>query len=133
MEPDLLTLLLADTGVAGLSGMRASWGERPQGTALPAVVMHLISAVPGYTLDGAMQQGESRVQVDCYALRFKDARLLSSAVASVLSGYRGVVGTTRFCAIFQDNEQDLSEDAPEEGSRIFRMSADYIIYHHATN
>lgn len=131
MEADLRTLLLADTGVAGASGGRVTWGERPQGSALPALVLHIIGSVPGYTLEGDGHQRESRVQADCYAPTFLDARTLATAVSGCLSGYSGIVGTTRFQGIFQDSEQDLSEDAAA-GGRVFRMSLDFIIRHHPT-
>lgn len=128
MEEDLRALLLSNPGVAATVGQRVTWTKRPQGSPLPAIVLHLIDSVPTYTLDGDTGHRNSRVQVDCYGEMYADAKGTARAVSSALSGFKGTVGGTNFQGVFQESSRDLSEAGAIE--QLPRLSLDFIAYHH---
>lgn len=66
-EQALRRRCLGDAGVAALVGTRVYWRVRPQGSALPALVLTLISDPRPQTLKAFQERRFSRVQVDCWA------------------------------------------------------------------
>jgi len=129
MPADFRSLLLADAGVSSVVGSRISWGVRPQGSALPAIVMHLIDAPVIYHLSGEGGPKESRIQIDCLAFgTLLNAMIVGDAVSLALSGYSGTVGGTQFQGIFQDSARDLSETGAAE-QQVFLFSIDFLARH----
>lgn len=138
MKADLLALIRTDAGVAAAAGARIWWAERPQGSALPAAVLHVIGGGDDYHLRGRLTLTETRVQADCWAERYAEADALAAALRARLSGYLGTVGSTQFRGIFLDAIRDL----PDWGGvaaggglatpRLFRVSLDFIVHHHST-
>lgn len=129
MEEDLRALLLANSGVATMVGSRVTWGGRPQGGALPAVVLHLVGGAKTYTLTGESGPIAKRVQANCLAADYLGAVNTFRAVTAALSGYAGTFGGTYFQGILQDSEpSDL--DAPDgTDQRIYGLTADFIVNH----
>lgn len=125
MEETLVALLLTDPAISLLAGNRVNWSERPQGSQLPAVVLHRISGVRDYHMAGPSSLVSSRVQADCWALEYRDAVSLSRAVRGVLSGYRA--GDTQ--GAFIDAERQSVEKETDGAQRYFRVSLDFIIWH----
>lgn len=131
MEEDLRALLAADPGVAALVGPRITWGHLPQGAGWPAVALYLVSRVPEYTLRGPAASVPHRVQIDCVAAgadsgaAFAAAVAVGRAVEAALSGRRagGIEGA------FLDGSRQDSAPGPTEGSRVFRVSLDFIVNH----
>ena len=68
MDEALITILLADPGVAELSAARVYAGGRPPRLALPAVVLQRISGGPVYADDGEVGLEKARIQTDCWAM-----------------------------------------------------------------
>lgn len=130
MIEDLRTLLLADADLSGIVGSRVTWGSRPQGSALPAIVLHLIGGDKRYSLGSEAGPRSARVQVNCLAANYLSAITTFRAVADILSGYSGTVGTTYFQGILQDSEpSDLSEADGVTDQRTFGTSADFIVHY----
>ena len=129
MAADLRSVLLASAGVTGIVSQRVSWAERPQGSALPALVLTQISGAPTYVLRGPSNYTEARVQVDCWASTFLAARQLADAVRAALSGFSGVRGSTRFHGVFLDAERDLRDAETDGAERFFRVSQDFMVHH----
>jgi hypothetical protein len=125
MEETLVALLLNDAAVALIAGQRVNWSERGQGAALPAVVLHRISGVRDYHMEGASGLVQSRVQADCWAGTYKDAVRLSRAVRAALSGYRA--GNTQ--GAFIDAERQTVEKETDGAQRYHRVILDFIIWH----
>jgi hypothetical protein len=123
MEEQIRALLLADSGVTGMVGARVSWGARGQGAGLPAIVLNVISDVGTYLIDRPSGVSNARVQVDCYAQGYADAKLLSRAVLSVLSGYRG--GAIQ--GVFHAGSRDGREGGTNEAERSSRVSLDFTL------
>ena len=128
MEEALRAYLLAQNGVSSVVTDRAYWNMRPQGAALPALVLQVIDRSPAYAMDGNSALAETRVQVDCYGPSYSSAKLLARAVRDPLDGKRFTQSSIRFEA-FRLDERDLSEAGTTEGERIHRISLDFQIWH----
>lgn len=130
MEEDLRALLLADQEVAEAVGARVTWVARPQGSALPAVVLHNVGGFKGYHLSGESGPRQPRVQVNCLGDSLKSAHGAFRAVMAVLSGYSGTFGGTYFQGILQDSEpRDLSDPDGATEQRVFGLTVDFIVNH----
>lgn len=118
--------LLDDVTVAGLAGTRVDWGARPQGSALPAVVLVLVSDARPQHMKDFQQLRESRVQADCYAAKQADAAALREAVISALVP-SGAFSDVRFERGFVDGLRDTEENT--ETGIVHRSSPDLLIWH----
>lgn len=125
MEETLAALLLTDTAVAAIAGNRVNWSDRPQGSALPAVVLHRVSGGRDYHMAGPSGFVRSRVQADCWALTYKDAVQLSRAVRVALSGY----SSGDMQGAFIEAERQSVEKEADGAQRFFRVSLDFMISH----
>ena len=123
MEEQLRALLLADNTVAGRVATRIDFGTRPQGSALPSIVMNTISDLDDYILAARSGHSEARVQIDCYAHSYGAAKLLSRDVRGLLSGYRGGI----FKGVFHEGQRDSREGGSNEPDRPHRVSMDYLV------
>jgi len=133
MIEDLRTLLLGNAGVAAAVGTRVTWGERPQGSLLPAVVLYLGGGAKAYTLGGEGGPFAARVQVNCLGETYLAGMNTFRAVAAALSGYSGTVGTTIFQGILQDSEpSELASPSGATEQRTFGTTADFIVHHTPT-
>ena len=129
MEADLRALLAASPGVAALAQTRVGWGVRPQGGALPAVTLMTVSTVRGYTMRGADDLTTTRVQADCFDATLTGAKALAAAVVAAASGFAGLVGGTRFLAVFVDGPRDFYDAGETETAALYRCTLDLIIHH----
>ena len=127
MEEALVAKLLALTGITMLVGQRITWGRRAQGGTLPAIVLHRIDGNRDYHLGGASGLVASRVQVDCWAATFADAKRAARAVEASVSGTHFVQDPIRFDAILVVDERDDSDDL--NGTPLFRTSLDLAVHH----
>lgn len=127
MEEALVAKLLASAGVTALVGNRINWTRRPQGNATPAVVLNMIDGSPGYTLAGPDGLYRNRVQVDCWAKTYAQAKLTARAVDAALSGFKGVSGGVSFRAVFIDSERD--DYAAEGPDPLNRTMLDLMVWH----
>lgn len=125
MEEQLRALLMGDAQLSALVPGPIDWGARLQGSALPAVVMNVISDIPGYTQQGEDGLTATRVQIDVYALTYGDARIAGRRIRSILSGYSGGI----FDSIFLDGARDGREAGTNDAERYFRVSLDFMVNH----
>jgi hypothetical protein len=128
MEEALTARLLAATGLAALVGDRISWVERPQGEALPALTLQVISDPRPQHMQGFQDYRAARVQVDVWAADYLSAKQTSEAVIDAVVPAAEVAGI-KFGRSFVDDARDLSERT--ETRTIHRKSIDFMI-HHAT-
>jgi hypothetical protein len=122
MRADLRALLAAAPGVPAVY-----WSERPQGSALPAVVLSRISEFRLRSLDGVARLAETRVQADVWAETTMGAGAVADAVSAALSGFMGVRGGTRFHAIFPDGVRDDLD--PDDLGALYRVVLDFLVHH----
>ena len=128
MEEALIARLLADSGVAAVVGTRVFPGARPQASALPAIVLNRISGGPEYADDGEVGLEQGRIQIDCWAATYSEAKLLARAVTACLSAFEGTVGGTTFQFIALDIERDLREGGSNADAYPFRTALDFLVW-----
>jgi hypothetical protein len=128
MEEALIARLLGIAAVSGMVGTRVYPGSRPQGSALPAVVLNRISGGPLYADDGEVGLEQARIQIDCWAATYSAAKKLARAVTASLSAFEGTVGETTFQLIELDIEQDLREGGGDAADYPFRTSLDFLVW-----
>lgn len=119
--------MLAGAGVAALVGVRAYPAVRPQGSPLPALVYQLVSSPGAYHMGGVSGLRSARVQVDVYGASYAEGQAVADAVELALSGASGLTGATDFRGVFLDARRDGFDPAQEEGSRVHRVSMDWVI------
>jgi hypothetical protein len=123
MEEEFRAILTAATAVTNIApSSRINFGEHPQGAAFPAIVLNTIGDNAGQTLKGSDELSIGRVQVDCYAMTYGAAKLLSRAALAALDTYRG----GDFLAIFHVGTRDTREGGSNEAERPYRVSLDFI-------
>ena len=113
------------TAFATSAGGRVDWGLRPQGAALPALTLTLVSRVRDQTYAGRSRLVMSRVQVDLWAASYAAAKTLARALV-VATDALGGPGKS-FAAVLVDGERDdVEADGPDP---IHRTMIDLIIWH----
>lgn len=127
MEAALIAHLLDTTSITWLVDQRITWGRRDQGSALPAVVLHLVDGPRDYHLSGPSGLVASRVQADCWGATFGEAKILAKTLEAAVSGSRFTQGSIRFDAILIADERDATFD--ESATALFRTSLDLMVHH----
>lgn len=122
MEEALRSLLLASGAITALVGDRVTWAIRPQGSALPAIVLWLVSEREGYTHSGPEGAMDSLVQVDCWASTFASAMAVSRAVRAALSFHDG----GSFQGVFVETVRNTFDD--EQPQPFHRLSLDIRVW-----
>ena len=120
METALRALLIA--GLPAMSAGRINWGEHPRDEARPYIVLHLVSLTEGHTMQGPDGLERSRVQIDCYAPSFGQAREIAGDVKRVLDHYR----EGQFRGVFFDAARTTRESG-EDNAPLYRCSLDFIV------
>lgn len=129
MEEALRSLLVAASAVTELVSTRIYWQQAPQSVTGNFINLSRISGVRGYTMQGDDQFTESRVQVDCWAGKYSEAKLISRAVVNTVSGFLGTQSGVRIGGIFVDSERDDSTQNAGGSNERYRCSLDLIIWH----
>lgn len=134
MEEALVAHLLADAALGALVDDRITWAVRPQGSALPALVLTRIDSLPDYTMAGPSGLVSSRIQVDSWAVIYAAAKEAARAAEAVLSGVDADVSDgnspatiTRLRGGFKQGERDDFEKSAG-GAELYRVSQDFIIW-----
>lgn len=125
MEADLIARLLATAGVTALVSTRINWSRRPQGSALPAIVLHRIDGAPDVHHGGASGLVVSRVQADCWGVSYGSAKAVARAIETAITAQTFTQGATRFDLILIDSERDDTSD--QSDTPLFRTSLDLMI------
>jgi hypothetical protein len=128
MEKALRDYLLADTAITAVIDDRVHYVQRPQGGALPALVLTVISSVPAYEYTGAAPLVAARVQIDAYAAKYDAAKELARLVVARLGGQR-VLQSDVNMRFFKVDERDDRGEAQTAGVAVFRVSTDYQVWH----
>ncbi len=123
MEELIRALLLADSGVSGLVGTTVNYGQHPAGKPLPGVLLTVISDTGGYLVNKPGGLDQARIQVDCDALSYREAKQISRAVRAALSGHAG--GGIK--GVFHASTRDSHKGGSNEVSQPYRVSLDFHI------
>lgn len=109
---DLRTKLTADTTISGLVGTRVYWKYRPQGSTLPAIVLHEVAGQYDQHMGGPMGTQGNRIQADCMAAKKTDVWTLRDAVRNELIA-ASTNGTTEFQGGIINLTRDSYDDTPD--------------------
>lgn len=126
MEEALRALLLTNTDLTNIVATNLAWDVMGQGKGKPGVVMYLIAGLPDYHMAGPSGLVESRVQIDCRAATWTDAKAAARAIEATLSGYSGTIGTIKFGGIFKGGARSEFENTGPD--KFYLASADYQIW-----
>jgi hypothetical protein len=126
MKEAIYARLSGDPALNTLVGDRITPGRRDQGTGLPAVVYHVISAPRRRTLRGRTAMVQGRIQIDCWGATEDQADLTGKAVKAALEGARFTHNgdVVRGVFLIEENE-DAGSDA--EG-RPFLSRMDFRVH-----
>lgn len=128
MEEALVAWLLADGPLAAIVAARINWNERPQGKALPAVVLQRITGIRDYHMQGPSGLVRSLVQIDCWGKTFEEVIAASRAVIARLSGVgMGEVSSIQLASLI--NERQGFDGDPDASERFHRASLDFELWH----
>lgn len=108
MEEALLARLAGNGAVRALVADRVQWSVRDTS---PCVALHLISAPPDTTLAGQSGLVQARVQIDCWADTFLQAKAIGAAIIAALPPRQHVANGVRFlaCTVLDLDRQRLGE------------------------
>lgn len=114
-------LLIGDSAVAAIVVARVFPNTLPQNSVLPAIVYQGVSDVPENSLNGTVSTTvkSARVQFDCYARTYAEAKALEVAVESALGDV-----TDSDLSISLEVSRDLYDDV----TQYHRVSMDFIIW-----
>lgn len=125
MEVDLLALL------APVASGRRYYVRAPQGEPYPHLVLSRASVIPDYVMSGANGFVQTRMQIDIYGNTWPSTVSTAQALQHLVSGFHGIVGSTRFQGIFIDAVRDLPASDAGDVTQLFRISIDIMIHHTA--
>ena len=92
------------------------------------MLLTVVSSDTAYTYAGPVSVTRDRVQVDIYADSYAKAVEVDRALVLIASGFRGVVGGTRFLAVLIESRFDTAEAADGEAA-LHRISRDFMVSH----
>lgn len=124
MQADLRTKLLSVSAVTAIATGGITWQRAPQAptAGAPYVVLRQVGGQIGMNHAGRDALDTARVQVDCFAPTFDQAKTLREAIHSALCGFQGTVGGTEFTAILPNAPRDFD---PANG--LHRCLADFSV------
>lgn len=125
MEAALRARLLADSGLSALVE-KIAWFERPQGSALPAIVLQKVTIDRGHTFNGPDGYHGEGVQFDIWARSGPVVLQIRDALIPVLET-PGAQGAVQFTTCFLNSERQTIEDVAGVGV-VFRVSLDADVW-----
>lgn len=129
MEADLIGMLAASPAVLAIVSDRVTPLARTQGAALPAVVVQRIGGGPEMADDGSAGIQGARVQVDCWASTYGEAKDLAGVVIAQLNATMDQIhGSTTFIYIVLEEVRDLREAGYNAPEYLFRTSLDFLVW-----
>ncbi|WP_257556417.1 DUF3168 domain-containing protein [Sphingobium sp. CFD-2] len=123
-ETALAAALSADAGFAAQADGRIFPAGGRQGVTYPYATYQRISTTGAKFLDGASNLDWPRFQIDSWGRTALEAIALAEAIRAAIDNVT-IAGDPRITATFQDQ----SGPAPDEETRNFRVSQDYLIFH----
>lgn len=125
---DLRVYLAAQAAIEAIVGrdpqgtVRVYAGSAPQSQPRPYVVVRQIGGGDQHNLDGAAAWRQPRLQVDCWANRYVQARELADAVRDAVLSYTGTWSGRRIAEVEIENDVDLPEANPiSEGDFVHHV------------
>lgn len=124
-EAALVAALIADAGVLALVARRVFIAGGREGEVYPYVTIERISTQGAAHLDGPSDLDWPRFQIDAWGTEALSVLNIAEAVRVSIDGKNSTAAGLTFFASFQDQRGP----APDEETRNFRVSQDYLIFH----
>jgi hypothetical protein len=125
MQTQLREFLQDDAGVSALVAQRIDWGRRPQGDALPAIVLTVASAPRTGTMTGRCELVGYLVQIDCWGADYKSASDVAHAVIAALD----LLLVAPFDHALVESQRGPLLDPGEDGEAdLYRSSLDVRVW-----
>jgi hypothetical protein len=133
MEEALVSRLRAAPAVAAkvstFKGRPAiDWVSRPNQSALPALTLQGVDAGPIYSHGGAVGLESKRVQFDCWAGSYAEARALARALIAEMEEPE-TRASVAFDAAFLVADRDMMAEDLGGGVRVYRISLDFNLWY----
>lgn len=130
IKADILTHLKNRQQLAAFFGSRMSWGNAPNGTAKPYLVLHKITHDRDNALDGQSGTAHLDLQAESWGSTDLEADEGAEILRDAISGYVGPMGNTTATNVELENQFDDYE-TPETGTKItdYRTISLYRIGH----
>ena len=124
-EAAVIAALKADAGVAALAGERGFIAGGRDGAGYPYFTVQRISTEGAAYLDGPSDLEWPRFQIDAWSNKAAEALALGTAIRAAIDTVDITAAGLTFTATFQDQRGP----APDEETRNFRVSQDFLIWH----
>lgn len=129
IEESIIGALLADMSVKAVISNRVFPVSRPQGTALPAITVFRVDGAPLQADEGPVGLEPVRMQIDCWAKTYSDAKTAARAVIAALNGFDGIMGASTVPLIELDAERDMPREGGTNAAEyLFRVSLDFQVW-----
>ncbi len=132
IEVWLQTLLTSDGNFAAKFDDRAYPVQAPDAPTYPYCVIHRVGGAPQYDMQGPINLGNPRIQIDVFDLTMEKLLLAKEVVKGILSGFHGAVDSSGECVIdscFNIADFDLNETSTERaGPRVKRRILEFSIW-----
>jgi len=124
MQKALRARLLGAGPVSALVGSKVDWLDRPQGAALPAITLQVVSGSIDQHMKGLQSLQFARVQMDCWGDTYAQTKtLVDAALSAVLP--RATIQGVLFLTASATFPRDLGEQA---GTKfVHRKQTDLIV------
>jgi hypothetical protein len=122
MQEGMRARLLNGSGVSG----NVSWGQRPQGSSLPAIVLQIVSDSRPSHLKDYQKLRSTIVQMDVYAATYAAALNVARSAIAIMKVPTTISGKI-FSACFVDRQTDTVETSGTVN--IHRQSVDFDVWH----
>lgn len=129
-EKALTALLSANAPLITLVGDRIYPHALPQGCALPALVVELVTDVPQLTIDptAGFNLNRARMQVTVLASSYPDQKNVLAAVVAACNYQRGVLASVRVNSIVR---AVTGPDMTDDDRTVFHQSVDFFVTYQA--
>jgi hypothetical protein len=130
MEQCIYSILTANEEVFAEIGNRIAPVIQAQFTAFPFVTYSVTGYEPTITHSGAIVGAKTTVQIDTWALTYKDATLLQITIRRALQGFKGEAGGINVRNITTDGRTSLGQQLPDGAEKpVYTVSSDYDVLH----
>jgi hypothetical protein len=125
MEAALTSKLLGNASLAALVGGRVHWDALPRSVSKrPFVILQLVSGGDDYHMRGVSALRNWQVQIDAWGETADQAKAVSGAVRTALSGFSGTVNDVVFDGVFLVRERG-GKGTAADGNDLSRRSMDF--------
>lgn len=123
IESYLHSIITSDSRFTDLAGTRLYQVILPNVPQLPAATYQRITTKRTYTTTGPVSLNRVRLQFDCWAREYLQAKQLQAALLAILEDRSLYAGTA-----IDSIQLDMITDGYEQNARIYRVSLDFIIF-----